>query len=319
MTQRVELLGRQFEVSAVGFGCGGLLQSPSRKERMAVLGAALHGGMTHFDTARMYGMGMAEAELGRFLRTVQRDTVTIATKFGIEVSGMTRRLAPFQSPARALLRRTPALRRAAKQKYNADKVIRHYDAAIAARSLDESLTALGVDYVDILFVHDPGPLDTVATDELRSFLERARTMGKIRAWGVAQDRPRDVHLAALFGPEGVSQVRADLFDPSSRPADFAFGVLNRSLPAISHSLRADARLASRWRETLGVDPLVPGTLLRLVLGSSAPATDCRAILYSSTKPKRVAEAASAVSTPLDRELCSRFLTLAGDLSPVGSA
>ncbi|WP_176704326.1 aldo/keto reductase, partial [Mycobacterium malmoense] len=89
-------------VSAVGFGCGGLMQSPSRRERMAVLGAAVDNGITHFDTARMYGLGMAEAELGAFLRTVPRDTVTIATKFGIDVGGVARRIGRFQAPARAV-------------------------------------------------------------------------------------------------------------------------------------------------------------------------------------------------------------------------
>ncbi len=319
MSRQVELPGPHIDVSAVGFGCGGLMQAPSRRDRMAVLGAALTGGITHFDTARMYGLGMAEAELGRFLRSVPRDTVTIATKFGIDVSGMTRRLAPLQSPARAVLRSVPALRRAAKQQHDVDKTIRHYDAAVAARSLDQSLAALGVDYVDILFVHDPGPFDTVAVDELRSFFDHARQLGKIRAWGVAQDRPRNVDLALEFDPEGVSQVRADLFSPSSRPADFAFGVINRSMTTISGALRADSRLADRWRESLGVDPLTPRTLLRLILGSSPTATNCRVVLYSSTDPKRVADAAHATSKPLDRDLAARFLALARELSPVGAA
>lgn len=94
-------------VSAIGFGCGALMQSPSRKDRMAVLSAALDSGITHFDTARMYGLGRAEAELGTFLRTVDRDSVTIATKFGIDVGGAARRLGRFQAPARALLKRHP--------------------------------------------------------------------------------------------------------------------------------------------------------------------------------------------------------------------
>ncbi len=109
MLGRVELPGPQLTISAVGFGCGGLMQSPSRKERMAVLGSAVDNGMTHFDTARMYGLGMAEAELGAFLRTVDRGSVTIATKFGIEVGGMAQRLARFQAPpARHYFVRRPA-------------------------------------------------------------------------------------------------------------------------------------------------------------------------------------------------------------------
>ena len=310
---RIELPGPQLTVSAVGFGCGGLMQSPSRKERMAVLGTAVDNGMTHFDTARMYGLGMAEAELGAFLRTVDRSSVTIATKFGIEVGGMTQRLARFQAPARALLRKAPALRAAVKgrQKPTADTV-RVYDAAVAARSLDQSLTALGVDYVDILFVHGPEPSDTVAADELREFFEDARRQGKIRAWGVSQDEGLDVNFAEPFAPHGVDQLRSDLLHPSPRPADITFGVLNRPYGILAAALKADAQLTARWRDALQLDPLAPGVLAKLILGSAAMATDARAILYSTTKPERVAEAARAVSSPFDTETLTRFVELAGE-------
>jgi aryl-alcohol dehydrogenase-like predicted oxidoreductase len=285
------------------------MQSPSRKERMAVLGSAVDSGITHFDTARMYGLGMAEAELGMFLRTVPRDTVTVATKFGIDVSGVARRLGRFQAPARAMLRRAPALRRAVKRHQESDQQPRRYDAAIAARSLDQSLAALDVDYVDILFVHGPRPSDTAAGDELGEFFERAHRQGKIRAWGVSQDEGLEVDFAGAFAPQGVSQLRSDVLHPPPRPADLAFGVLNRSYTTLSAALLADVRLAEQWRDALQTDPLTPGLLAKLILGSSATATGCRAILYSTTKPHRVADAASAVSSPPDAEILARFLAL----------
>jgi hypothetical protein len=68
-------------------------------------------------------------------------------------------------------------------------------------------------------------------------------------------------------------------------------------------------LAGRWRESLQIDPLAPGALARLILGSSLTATGSRAILYSTTKPQRVVEAASAVSSPLDAEVLTRFREL----------
>lgn len=309
MLERIELHGPALKISAVGFGCGGLMQSPFRKERMAVLGSAVDSGITHFDTARMYGLGMAEAELGAFLRTVNRDSVTVGTKFGIDVGGAARRLGRFQAPARALLRRAPALRRAVKRQQEPDQTPRVYDAAGAARSLDQSLAALGVDYVDILFVHGPRPLDTVASDELGEFFERAHQQGKIRAWGVSQDEGLEVDFAAAFGTRVVSQVRGDLLSPPPGPADLVFGVFNRSYTTLSTALRSDARLAGQWRETLGAEPLSAGLLSRLILASSAAATACRAILYSSTDPRRVADAASAVSSPPDTEVRARFLAL----------
>jgi D-threo-aldose 1-dehydrogenase len=276
---------------------------------MAVLGSAVDSGITHFDTARMYGLGMAEAELGAFLRTVDRDTVTVATKFGVNVGGVARRLGRFQAPARALLRKAPALRRAVKRRQAPANDIRLYDAAGAARSLEQSLAALGVDYVDILFVHGPRPGDTVASVELREFFERVRQQGKIRAWGVSQDEGFEVDFARAFAPVGVSQLRSDMLSPAPRPADLAFGVLNRTYAELSGALFADTRLAGRWREVLQIDPLAAGVLPKLILGTSAAATGCRAILYSTTNPRRVPEAASAVSSPLDAQVCARFLAL----------
>lgn len=296
-------------VSALGFGCGALMQTPSRKERMSVLAGAVDGGITHFDTARMYGLGMAEAELGVFLRTVDRDSVTIATKFGIDVGGAARRLARFQAPARAVLKRAPALRRIVKRQQAPAATGRVYDAAVAARSLDESLAALGVDYVDLFFVHAPRPQDTVASDELREFFERASRQGKIRAWGVSQDEGLEADFVGAFAPRGVSQLRSDLLNPSPRPADIAFGVLDVPYRRLSGALRTVPGLAARWREALQTDPLARGVLPGLILASSAAAIGCRAMLYSTTRPERVTEAANAVSSPPDAETVTRFLAL----------
>jgi hypothetical protein len=65
-----------FTTSRLGFGCAGLMRMPLRQERIAILEAALERGVRHFDVARAYGMGAAEAELGRVLQG-RRDTVTI--------------------------------------------------------------------------------------------------------------------------------------------------------------------------------------------------------------------------------------------------
>jgi D-threo-aldose 1-dehydrogenase len=310
--EQVDLAGPTLKVSAVGFGCAGLMQSPSRKERMAVLGSAVDNGITHFDIARMYGLGRAETELGAFLRTVDRGSVTIATKFGIDAADAARLFSRFQAPARALLQISPALRRAAKRHQAAFSTARSYDANTAARSLDQSLAALGLDYVDVLFLHAPRPRDTVENDELLQFFEHARQQGKIRAWGVSQDEGFSADFGTAFTPGGVNQLRSDVLNPSPRPADIAFGVLNRAHATLSSALAADMRLAGHWRDVLQMDPLAPGALPKMILGCSARAMGCRAILYSSTNPQRVADAASAVSSPLDRETLARFQALVED-------
>ncbi len=58
------------DVSALGFGCGavgGLLIKGDRKEMVRVVARAVELGITYFDTARSYGDGMSETNLGLVL------------------------------------------------------------------------------------------------------------------------------------------------------------------------------------------------------------------------------------------------------------
>jgi aryl-alcohol dehydrogenase-like predicted oxidoreductase len=76
------------EVSALGFGCMGISQSygrPStREEGIAIIRAAVDGGVTFFDTAEVYGPYTNEDVVGEALEPV-RDHVAIATKFGFNI------------------------------------------------------------------------------------------------------------------------------------------------------------------------------------------------------------------------------------------
>src|SRR6187402_2616935 len=80
------LLGTNgLEVSALGFGCMGISFSygtvSSREDGVAVIRAAVDGGVTFFDTAEVYGPFTNEEVVGEALAPV-RDRVAIATKFG---------------------------------------------------------------------------------------------------------------------------------------------------------------------------------------------------------------------------------------------
>src|SRR5678816_4061799 len=79
-------LGRDgLEVSALGFGCMGISfgygQPATREEGIAIIRAAVDGGVTFFDTAEVYGPFTNEEVVGEALAPV-RDQVVIATKFG---------------------------------------------------------------------------------------------------------------------------------------------------------------------------------------------------------------------------------------------
>jgi aryl-alcohol dehydrogenase-like predicted oxidoreductase len=68
------------EVSVIGLGCNNFGMKLDRDDSTAVVRAALDAGITHFDTAEMYGGGKSEEFLGAALGT-RRDDAVIATKF----------------------------------------------------------------------------------------------------------------------------------------------------------------------------------------------------------------------------------------------
>src|SRR5215831_18551204 len=87
-TVQTRILGRDLEVSAIGFGAMGMSQSygpgPGRDDNIALLRAAVDRGVTFFDTAEVYGPFVNEELVGEALQPV-RDRVVIATKFGFDI------------------------------------------------------------------------------------------------------------------------------------------------------------------------------------------------------------------------------------------
>jgi len=101
------------EVSSLGFGCMGISQSygrpSSREDGIAIIRAAVDGGVTFFDTAEVYGPYTNEDVVGEALEPV-RDQVAIATKFGFNIehgkmAGLNSRPSQIRAVADASLKR----------------------------------------------------------------------------------------------------------------------------------------------------------------------------------------------------------------------
>jgi aryl-alcohol dehydrogenase-like predicted oxidoreductase len=112
MQQRT--LGRDLQVSALGFGAMGMSQSygpgPDREANIALIRTAVERGVTFFDTAEVYGPFVNEELVGEALEPV-RDHVVIATKFGFAIdaegrqAGLSSRPEHIRQVADACLRR----------------------------------------------------------------------------------------------------------------------------------------------------------------------------------------------------------------------
>jgi D-threo-aldose 1-dehydrogenase len=291
------LYGKQANVR-LGFGCASLMRLPSRRRRQALLGEAFEQGIRHFDVARMYGLGAAEGELGRFAKG-RREEIAIATKFGIAPSGKIGRLAPLQAPARALLARFPALRARVKRNEGALHTPRHYDAASACASLETSLRELGTDYVDVLFVHDPGAVALPDMDELVGVLEGLREAGRIRAWGVSGE-PGPALLLATGWPQCVPQLRNDIFSfdapqTSGKVPPIYFGVFAEAMGRIRGRLLADEKLRVSWQRGTGLDCADSKVLARLLLQDALERNHAGGAIFATTRPQRIGEAVCAAA------------------------
>jgi hypothetical protein len=291
------LYGKRANVR-LGFGCASLMRLPSRRRRQALLSEAFEQGIRHFDVARMYGLGAAEGELGRFAKG-RREEVAIATKFGIAPNGKIGRLAPLQAPARALLARFPALRARVKRNDRALHTPRYYDAASACASLDVSLRELGTDYVDVLFVHDPAAVEVPDMDELVGVLEGLREAGRIRAWGVSGEAGPALLLSTGW-PQCVPQLHNDIFSfnpprTSGKVPPIYFGVFAEALGRIRGRLLGDEKLRASWQQHTGLDCADSKVLARLLLQDALDRNRAGGAIFATTQPQRIGEAVAAAS------------------------
>jgi hypothetical protein len=258
----------------------------------------------------MYGLGVAESELGRFARA-RRDRIVIASKFGLASTRLARQAARIQAPVRRLFLAMPSLRERARASAAGPSsgvggallyTKQGYDSRSARASLEQSLKALGTDYVDLFLLHDPGPGD-VQAETIRPFLEHAVSRGDIREWGVAgePDVAGDA-VRCLDGRVPVMQVRDDILAPPVQ--DFpdnvhpriTFGVLTRPLARLSAHL-AEPSTRQRWSDATGVDCGSAQELANLLLQDAFVTNSCGTVLYSSIHEERIRSAALLGDAP----------------------
>ncbi|MBW4702309.1 MULTISPECIES: aldo/keto reductase [unclassified Micromonospora] len=169
------------EVSAIGLGCMGMsfaYGGPDDAESTRTLHRALDLGVNHLDTADMYGFGANERLLAPVVRA-RRDEVFLATKFGN--------------------RRTP----------DGTGVRVDSSAAWAREACDASLGRLGVDTIDLYYLHrrDPGtPIEETVT-AMAELVEA----GKVRRLGLSEVSPATLRTAHAVHPISAVQMEYSLF------------------------------------------------------------------------------------------------------------
>lgn len=163
------------DLSLGGAAIGNLFAAVSDRDAAAAVDAAWDGGIRMFDTAPHYGLGLSERRLGAALAGRPRAEYVLSTKVGRLLepagrgAGAGRDPEGFDVPADTVRRRD----------YSADGV---------RRSLEASLSRLGLDRVDIALIHDPDHHARQAFGEAYPALEQLRAEGMVGAIGVGMNQ-----------------------------------------------------------------------------------------------------------------------------------
>lgn len=203
------------EVSEVGLGAWQLgspgWQGPDGDEALRLVDEALRLGVTFFDTAPIYGRGRSEELLGEALEG-RREGVVLCTKFGSRADGT-----------------------------------ESFSAADIEPALEESLTRLRTDHVDVLLLHNPPTELLDGSAPQYAELERMRGGGWIRAYGVSLDSRVELERVLRTTKCGVVEVLFNAFHQEPLPA--IEEAIERGVGVVANSPLDSGWLTGKYRES----------------------------------------------------------------------
>jgi aryl-alcohol dehydrogenase-like predicted oxidoreductase len=175
-------------VSAQGLGCMGMSEwygATDWDESIATINRALDLGVTFIDTADIYGAGHNEVLVGRGIAH-RRDEVQLATKFGIDRSAG-----------------------------DAHRIVRG-EHDYVKRSCESSLTRLGVEVIDLYYLHRPP--QTAEIEETVGAMAELVTEGKVRYLGLSEVNDELLRRAYAVHPIAAVQSEYSLWtrDPEAK-------------------------------------------------------------------------------------------------------
>jgi len=180
----------------LGFGTaplGNMFRNIPEAEAQATVDAAWAQGIRYFDTAPLYGAGLAEQRLGQMLASRKRDEYVLSTKVGRII------LDEVEDPAA----RDMGEKGGVFEHGLPNKIVNDYSADATLRSIEDSLKRLKTDHLDLVFVHDVAQ-DFYGDEWLAQFeiartgafrvLDRLRDEGVIKGWGLGVNRVEALEL-----------------------------------------------------------------------------------------------------------------------------
>ena len=296
-------LGRTgLTLSALGFGAsslGGVFHSLREQDGIRAVEAAVEGGINFIDVSPYYGHLKAEILLGKALRLIPRSKYILSTKVG---------------------------------RYGKDGVNTwDYSARRAKESVYESMERLGVDYIDIINVHDIefADLDQVCQETLPALVE-LRDKGVVGHVGITDLQLENLRYVIEHVPDGTVESVLnfchyclcddklldflDFFEQRGigviNASPLSMGLLSsRGAPAwhpAPEALQEACRRAARWCADQGYP------IERLAMQYSLAEPRIASTLFSTTNPDNVRKNIDYISAAPDAEMVARVREIIGD-------
>lgn len=181
------------QASTVAFGAwaigGWLWGGTDAKASVEAVKASLNAGVDFIDTAAVYGFGLSEEIVGKAIQGRPRDEIVLASKCGLRWDI-----------------ETPTLH----AESDGRRIFRTLQKDSIRWELEQSLSRLGTDYIDLYQTHWPDPETEI--EDLVQTLDSLREEGLIRAWGFCNETPEHLLEAAKLGHISTDQERYSMLD-----------------------------------------------------------------------------------------------------------
>lgn len=250
MARRTRFLKSGLQTSRLGFGTSRLhYMAPAERQRLLALAVDL--GMTHIDTAPAYGDGLAEREVGQFIKGRRKDIVLV-TKFGFAADPIFDALpqaASLLRPARAIARRVGFW----------DMKPIPFTAEGMTASVEKSLRRLGTEAIDVLLLHDPTPDRFPSVEALLRGVSDLKQRGLIRYFGVTGSWTKITALdPALLAAADILQTPESGWSETQQP-DITYSALGTGQQSAFEAKQETATVITRLHAALARRPV--GTVL----------------------------------------------------------
>jgi L-galactose dehydrogenase len=289
-----ELGGTGLRISALSFGAsslGGVFRDIDEGEAIRTVHVSLDHGINFIDVSPYYGATKAETVLGKALRHIKRDRYYLATKVGQYGEGQ------FD-----------------------------FSAARVTRSVDESMTRLGVDYIDLIQCHDiEFASSSQIVHETLPALVKLKQAGKIGHIGITGLPLKVFHNVLDQTPPGLVETVLSFcryaLNDTSLEAEFPYfrkkgiGIINASPTGMglltdrgspswhpaSDEIKAGTRKAAEFCRSKGAN--IVELAIQFAVANKAIATT----LVGSANPQNMLDNIAYVEKPMNQQLLAEVL------------